>query len=174
VEGQEVEFKIVSTDEKNDLVILKGAIQSEPVTFAAEPARQGARVVTIGYPLRGVLASRATVSEGIISNLSGPQNDASLFQISAPVQPGNSGGPLLDDSGHVIGIVVAKLDALKMAAFTGDIPQNVNFAIKHSVVTAFLDGAGITYRTGSRSNPFSTTQVSQIGGKSTVPIDCWR
>jgi S1-C subfamily serine protease len=65
--------------------------------------------------------------------------DSRLLQISAPVQPGNSGGPLLDASANVIGVVVSKLDALRVAKATGDIPQNVNFALNANVLRAFLD-----------------------------------
>ena len=74
----------------------------------------------------------------MITALAGLGDDDRLYQISAPVQPGNSGGPLFDESGRVIGIVVAKLDALKMAAATGYIPQNVNFAIKSGIAGSFL------------------------------------
>jgi hypothetical protein len=67
-----------------------------------------------------------------------------FLQISAPVQPGDSGGPLLDRHGDVVGVVVAKLDAVKIASATGDIPhQNVNFAIKASVAAAFLKANGV-------------------------------
>jgi hypothetical protein len=67
------------------------------------------------------------------------------MQISAPVQPGNSGGPVLDRSGNVVGVVVSKLDAIRAAAITGDIAQNVNFAIHSSIVTSFLDSYSVGY-----------------------------
>ena len=66
----------------------------------------------------------------MINSLSGILNDSRFMQISAPVQPGNSGGPLLDTSGHVVGVVAEKLNALKIARATGSIPENINFAIK--------------------------------------------
>ena len=75
------------------------------------------------------------------------EDDARYLQISAPVQPGNSGGPLLDASGHLAGIVTSKLNAENVARYIGDIPQNVNFAIKAEVVRTFLDGKGIAYKT---------------------------
>ena len=83
----------------------------------------------VGYPLRGALASGANVTVGNVSALAGPGDDRRLIQITAPVQPGNSGGPVLDSAGNAVGVAVAKLDAAAMARATGDIPQNVNFAV---------------------------------------------
>jgi hypothetical protein len=69
----------------------------------------------------------------------------------APVQPGNSGGPVLDRSGNVVGVVESKLDAIKAAVITGDIPQNVNFAVHSEIVTSFLDSYALRYDTGTRT-----------------------
>lgn len=75
-------------------------------------------MVAFGFPLPGLLASEGNVSTGVLSATAGLQNDIRFVQISAPVQAGNSGSPLLDASGHVIGVVVAKLDALRIARLT--------------------------------------------------------
>jgi S1-C subfamily serine protease len=72
-------------------------------------------VVALGYPLSGVLAAETNVSVGNVSALAGIADDSRYLQISAPVQPGNSGRPLLDVSGHLVGIVTAKLDAVRIA-----------------------------------------------------------
>ena len=66
-----------------------------------------------------------------------------MLQISTPVQPGNSGGPLLSETGAVVGIVTAKLDALTLIGITKDIPQNVNFAIKGSSALSFLNNSTV-------------------------------
>ncbi len=92
--------------------------------------RLGEGVVVYGFPLTGALASEGNLTIGNITALAGPKDDGRLYQISAPIQPGNSGGPLFDESGRVIGIVVAKLDAVKMAAVTGDIPS-VPMIVRH-------------------------------------------
>ena len=81
----------------------------------------------------------------MISALAGPGDDRRIFQITAPVQPGNSGGPVLDTSGHVVGVVVARFDALKMARLTGRLPQNVNFAISEGAARAFLGAHDVPY-----------------------------
>ena len=80
--------------------------------------------------------------------LAGIGDDSRFYQISAPVQPGNSGGPLLDENGNLIGIVSSKLNFLSEIKTQGDIPQNVNFAIKASVVANFLQDNSIKFQIG--------------------------
>ncbi len=167
---------VVITDEKNDLALLK--LSSRPKSVAtfrsARGVRLGDSVVVVGFPLRGLLASGPNVSEGIISALAGLGNDTRYIQISAPVQPGNSGGSLLDQSGNVVGIVVAKLDALKFALATGDIPQNVNFAINARLAQAFMDAHGVEYRTALSTTKLETPEIAKRGMAFTIPVECWK
>lgn len=139
---------IVRINRDNDLALLRMNGQPDVYAEFQRPlgVRAGDMIVSVGFPLRGLLADEATVTNGTISALAGIGNDRRTIQISAPVQPGNSGGPLLDSSGGVVGVVVAKLDAVRVFAATGDIPQNVNFAINGELITAFLDRAGVAYR----------------------------
>ena len=99
-------------------------------------------------------------------------DDSRYLQISAPVQPGNSGGPLLDASGHVAGIVTGKLDAVLAARFFGDIPQNVNFALKADVARTFLDSNGISYQSGHSEMRLSPADVGDIARPFTVQVEC--
>jgi S1-C subfamily serine protease len=126
---------LVARDERNDLAVIRLAWPASSVAVFREgaPIRAGDAIVALGYPLSGLPSSDANVSVGNVNALAGLHDDSRYLQISAPVQPGNSGGPLLDVSGHLIGIVTAKLDAVRVARFTGDIPQNVNFALKAEV-----------------------------------------
>ena len=101
-------------------------------------------MIVAGYPLQGLLTSKASVTTGIISALAGPKEDKKLVQITAPVQPGNSGGPVLDQHGNVVGIVVSKLNVFKVASVIEDVPQNVNFAIKAGVIANFLETTPIS------------------------------
>jgi S1-C subfamily serine protease len=126
----------------------------------------------LGYPLSGLLASSANLSVGNVSALAGLGDDPSYLQISAPVQPGNSGGPLLDASGHLVGIVTAKLNAARVARVTGDIPQNVNFAIKAKAARTFLDSKGIAYRTLRSEQQLSPADVGEAARPFTVHIKC--
>ena len=134
--------------------------------------RAGDPVVAVGYPLRGLLADEATVTTGTVSAMAGIGNDRRFLQISAPVQAGNSGGPLLDESGRVIGVVVAKLDAARVLEITGDLPQNVNFAINGQLLTDFMNSNGITYATSDQSTPFTAADVAEAAKRFTVPIEC--
>jgi S1-C subfamily serine protease len=104
-------------NERNDLAVIRLAWPASSVAVFREgaPIRAGDAIVALGYPLSGVLATTANVSVGNVSALAGLADDSRYLQISAPVQPGNSGGPLLDASGHLVGVVTAKLDALRMA-----------------------------------------------------------
>jgi S1-C subfamily serine protease len=96
----------------------------------ASSAKLGEKISTIGYPLEGVLGAGPKYTEGSISGLTGLMDDVRHLQISAPVQPGNSGGPLIDESGDVIGIIVSMLNPTFQYQLTSSLPQNVNFAIK--------------------------------------------
>ena len=132
----------------------------------------GDSVVVFGFPLPDVLSSDGNVTTGILSAASGLQDDVRFVQISAPVQPGNSGGPLFDQSGHVIGVVVAKLDALSVARVNGDIPQNVNFAVSWWEVKAFLDAEGVPYRKATSQQGISTSDIAALARRMSVAIDC--
>ena len=140
------------------------------------PVLRGETVVTYGFPLSGVLSSGPTLTTGDVSAMAGLRDNPLHFQISAPVQPGNSGGPLLDAQAHVIGVVVAKLNAARIAQMTGgDIPQNVNFAIKGTEALAFLAANGVTPRlepsTGAERRP---AEIGEVANSSTLFLTCYR
>jgi S1-C subfamily serine protease len=104
--------------------------------------------------------------------LAGPGNDARLLQITVPVQPGNSGGPLLDSSGNVVGVIVSGLDAMWILESTGSLPQNVNFAIKAGVARAFLDGSGVDYRLAGTGETVGAADIGDAAKAYTVFITC--
>jgi Trypsin-like peptidase domain len=167
---------MVARDPKNDLALLR--VANPPSAVAAfrdgAPVRAGDTVVALGYPLPTLLSSSATLTVGYVSALTGLEDDARYLQISAPVQPGNSGGPLLDASGHLVGIVTSKLNAENVARFIGDIPQNVNFAIKAEVVRTFLDGKRIAYKTQRSDQQLSPADVGEVARPFTVYVECRR
>lgn len=92
--------------------------------------KQGDRVWTLGFPLTNVLGEKPILTEGTISSTYGVGEDPRFFQISVPIQPGNSGGPLLNERGEVIGLTVSTMNASKFFQVTGTMPQNINFAVK--------------------------------------------
>ena len=169
-------MRVVATDEINDLALLqaKGAkkLFKEPAMIRDTAVQSGDAVVAIGFPFHGLLTSDFTVTTGIVNSLSGILNDTRFLQISAPVQPGNSGGPLLDMSGHVIGVVSAKLNALKFAKATGDIPENINFAIKTGTVRDFLDNSVVPYRTEQSQEDLKAADIASAARSYIMLITC--
>jgi len=167
---------LVARDTQNDLAVLKLARAPGAVAaFRADAAvRQGDSVVVYGFPLGETLASEGNLTTGSVSALSGIRNDSRMLQVSAPVQPGNSGGPLVDSSGNVIGVIVAKLNAARVSAATGDIPQNVNFALKSSVARNFLESNSIAYETAPARPALPTADIGERIKKATFKIECWR
>lgn len=103
-------------------------------------AQVGDHVFTVGYPAQSVLGHEPKYTDGSISSLSGPSGEATLMQISVPVQPGNSGGPLVNERGQVIGIITSTAAAIPFLRATGGLPQNVNWAVKAEFVQPFLQG----------------------------------
>ncbi len=166
---------VLDIDLGSDLALLKAVASSARTPLMLRLGR-GVRladsVVVAGYPLTGLLSSGLNVTTGTVSALAGPGDDRRLIQITAPVQPGNSGGPLLDQSGNVVGVVVSKLDAVAVASVTGDIPQNVNFAISLGTLQAFLDANGVDYQTRASSTAKSNADVAELARAATVQIEC--
>ncbi|MBI3516846.1 MAG: SEL1-like repeat protein [Proteobacteria bacterium] len=166
----------VARDAQNDLALLKLPVRfAEPTAAFRDGApRLGDGVVVYGFPLVGMLAPQGNLTTGSISALAGLANDSRMLQISAPVQPGNSGGPLLDAGGNVVGVINMKLNALRTAAATGDIPQNVNFAIKASIARNFLDANSIDYQTATATRELKPADIADRAKKFTLLIECWR
>jgi len=134
--------------------------------------RLGESVMLFGFPLAGSLSSGGNFTSGLVSALRGLDDAAGELQITAPVQPGNSGGPLMDASGLVIGVVQSKLDALRSAIATGDIPQNVNFAISLQVLADFLVKNRVSFRDGAISTPLDTARVAELAQSFTYRVEC--
>ncbi|WP_213740375.1 serine protease [Bradyrhizobium sp. dw_411] len=168
-----VKLRLVSSDETNDLALLQAPSPFKDVATIRDKAiRPGDSVTAIGYPFHGLLTSDLTVTTGIVSSLSGVLNDTRYLQISAAVQPGNSGGPLLDNAGQVVGMVAAKLNALKFAKATGNIPENINFAIKTGMLRDFLDNSVVSYQTADAKSELKTSDIARNARTFTLLISC--
>jgi S1-C subfamily serine protease len=168
-----VTLRVVSSDATNDLALLQApGTFKEVATIKDKAVRSGDSVVAIGYPFRGLLTSDFTVTTGIVSSLSGILNDTRFLQISAAVQPGNSGGPLLALSGEVVGVVAAKLDALKIIKATGNIPENINFAIKTGALRDFLDNSAVSYQTADSRPELKTADIARNARAFTLLVSC--
>lgn len=150
VQGREFSGIVRSRDMDSDLAIVETvAYQSTAVAKLRPGARLGEDVAVFGFPLSGELASSGNFTRGAITATAGLRDDITHVQIDAAVQPGNSGGPLIDTFGNVVGVVDSKLDSLRALADNKDIPQNVNFAIKASLATMYLETQSVPFEIGS-------------------------
>ncbi|WP_441239146.1 S1C family serine protease [Bradyrhizobium sp. 930_D9_N1_4] len=168
-------LRVVSSDVNNDLALLQAPSTTTFKDFARirdRSIRSGDSVVAIGFPFHGLLTSDFTVTTGIVSSLSGMRNDSRFLQISAPVQPGNSGGPLFDTTGQIVGVVTGKLDGLRVAVATGSIPENINFAIKTGALRDFLDNSVVPYQTSEPKSELKTTDIAGNARPYTMLISC--
>jgi S1-C subfamily serine protease len=159
-----------NVDANLDLAVLTiPGIPGPILAFRTAPAmRRGEDVIAYGFPLAGLLSADPKLTRGVINALGGIRNDPNNFQISAEVQPGNSGGPLLDMQGNVVGVVVSKLDSRRVQNV-----DNVNFAVKGEAAQTFLRRAGVTFRTAeSRGPDRSAADVGDIAHRSTVMLRC--
>ncbi len=176
--GQRLAARPGAVDRRRDLALLSVPTETgPPLAFRDRPGiRRGETIITYGFPLSGLLSSGPTLTTGDVSALSGLRDNPTNLQITAPVNPGNSGGPLLDIQANVVGVVVSKLNAMRTAEMTGgDIPQNVNFAVKGTEALGFLRENGVrpTVRdsTGADKRVF---EVGEVANASTVYILCFR
>ena len=143
--------RLVDADATNDIALLQvgAVVPATPLTFAPRSPTIGEEIIALGFPLQNILANGLNMTRGDVSALAGIGGDTRFLQISAAVQPGNSGGPLLDRSGRLVGIVTGKLNATRVARSTGDIPQSVNFAIRSELAELFLRRHGIAFTVAS-------------------------
>lgn len=161
-------------DSANDLALLKTSLRlPEIARFRLDrPLRSGDEVVVVGYPLSSLLSREPNVTAGVVSALNGMRGDPRHYQITAPVQKGNSGGPLIDMGGNIVGVVTSKLNAMKIADKTGDLPQNINFAIKADLARSYLDSNGVSFQTAASTTQMSVADVGERIKRVTVFIEC--
>ncbi|MDX5414206.1 MAG: serine protease [Rhodobacterales bacterium] len=171
VDGQNA--LLVETSADFDLALLKtdGTHGKQSAVFSARPALLNSDVTAVGYPYAGLLGG-LNVTRGAVSSLKGLGGEAFTMQITAPVQTGNSGGPLIGSDGLVVGVVVSKLDVLKVLEITGDIPQNVNFAIRGEIAKLFLAQNGINPELGTSKDLLPPEELAQKAQTFTVFIEC--
>jgi S1-C subfamily serine protease len=143
---------LVARDVANDLALLKisgSALAHVPIMKSGD-VRKGEEVFVLGFPNISMQGLETKVTQGIVSSISGVSGEPNSFQISAAVQPGNSGGPLIDRQGNVIGVVNAKLSQSAAMRVSGALPENVNYAIKSNYLIELIQSKrGIVYERGS-------------------------
>jgi serine protease Do len=161
--GQTLMADVLKADKAADLALLKLRLPLPPdapfLSFRdeAKPYSLGEDVFTIGYPLSRILGNSARMSKGLLSATAGLRDDPKQVQISAEIHPGNSGGPLMDREGNVLGVINQTINPARVQQATGGaLPQNINFAIKNGPVMSFL-------RTAS-TNALAGLKVEAGGG----------
>ena len=164
--------RIVGVDATNDLALLTTGMGTKMVPPLRIGVRVGESVFVYGFPLAGLLSSSGNFTVGNVTSVAGLGDDSRILQISAPVQPGNSGGPLLDKSGNVVGIIVSKLNALRLAQVTQDVPQNINFAIKASIAANFLEVNNVQTQARAGNEALEPTEIAERAKLFTVQITC--
>ncbi|MCM5557551.1 S1C family serine protease [Pleomorphomonas sp. JP5] len=173
-EGRTEPAIIVARERDHDLALLKMRGRSPAfATFRGGPSiRLGESVVVFGYPLSGYLSKSGNLSTGLVASLAGVEDNEAEMQISAPVQSGNSGGPVVDQSGHVVGVVVAKSNTTTVDDDYVEVIQNANFAIKADVAKAFLDDRGVAYETEAPGEELKTPDVADIARAFSAQVIC--
>ena len=126
----------------------------------------------MGFPYSGVLGAGINFTGGLISSLSGIGNDSRYLQFTAAVQPGNSGGPLVDGNGLIVGVVSARLADIEMLKQSGSLPQNVNFAIRGDLATGFLRANGVQPLVAEPKSPLSASEIATNAQAYTVQVIC--
>jgi hypothetical protein len=164
----------VSRNVNNDLGLLKiEKPMANIATLRGSPdLRVGDAAINYGYPLFGELSDSAKLNAGYVNSLAGYNNDSAVIQYSAPTQPGNSGGPVLDQSGNVIGVVSSGLSK-RYAEESGHIAQNVNFAIKSTILEGFLKANKVSYEKADSTEELKLPDIAEKAETFTVLVGCW-
>ncbi len=166
--------RLIAANRADDLAALQTDKRSENHLRlrVGVPLKAAESLLVFGYPLSNALSAEGNTTLGNVTALAGINDDSRYLQISAAVQPGNSGGPVLDEAGRLIGVVVGKLDALRIVRATGDIPQNVNFAIRAATLGHFLETSRIPYEVATASTSLPNTLVAEQAEAASVQIEC--
>lgn len=154
----------VIVDRSNDIALVRLADSFGPsrITFRDAGVHLGEQAHAIGYPLATILGRGPQFTAGSVSNLLGPGDDARFMQITCPIQPGSSGGPVFDDAGNLIAVVTATLrDA-----------QNVNFAVRASLVLPLLDAANIPFTRREKSQPITVSDIVRANSPFVWRVEC--
>jgi S1-C subfamily serine protease len=191
--NKQVPAELINTDRSNDLALLKlstlemasaeskSLIQKLNIVVVplaskgllrSEDVRLGEKVLVAGYPFGELFSNTIKVTSGIVSATRGAGDDSGQFQLDAAVQPGNSGGPIYDSGGNIVGVVISQLDKLKMAQAIGSLPENVNFGIKASTVRQFLTSSGLPSKKSERTEEKSTEQLAEIAKNQALMVMC--
>ena len=187
--NKQVPAEVINKDNFNDLALLKlsslemasaeskSLIQKLGIVVVplaskgllrSEDVRLGERILVAGYPFGDAFSNSIKVTTGVVSSLRGVGDDSGQFQLDAAVQPGNSGGPIYDSSGNIVGVVISQLNKRTF----GSLVENVNFGVKASTVRQFLTSSGLSSKRSERTEEKSTEQLAKIAQNQALMVIC--
>lgn len=175
--GQKTTATVITKDPINDLALLKVSKLEpsvKPLPIAnTQNAKDGDTVYTVGFPLPDLLGTKAKLSEGVINSITGIKDDVRMYQISIPIQPGNSGGPLINSKGQVVGVVTATVNPYMSLLLTGTFPQNINFAMKINYLNNLLNTQPEKIHLPNKNafNDLSPAQIMVLAKEAVVQIE---
>ena len=175
-DSYEFDARVVHTDYKNDLAYLLAPEMAGYPNLDISDAQQqlGEKIVVLGYPLKGLMGNTIKLTDGSLNALTGLGGDSSLYQISAPIQAGNSGGPVFNEQGLVIGVATSSLSASFMLKNKQSLPQNVNFAVKSSILTSFLNANQVPFKQKSVGVNATPKQINRDNIGAVAMVLCYR
>jgi len=172
-DGNTTKARVIAQDAHNDLALLKGDFKPSTVLPLSRDNLQLLQEIYVaGFPFGQEISSSIKVTRGIVSSLTGIQNNESEIQIDASLQPGNSGGPIIDENGNVVAVAVAKLDLMAVMENSGVVPENTNFGVKSTVVVNLLQNNDVTLR-APNSKTISKTTLGKSISDATYYLSCW-
>ena len=170
--------RVIATDRQNDLSVLITDMKPPAVAAIRTDVRLGENIAVFGFPLSDRLSTTGNFTVGYVSALAGYNDNSANIQISAPIQPGNSGGPVFDHHGNVVAVIFATATTAIMANTSDEkpsvMPQNINFAIKSTIALAFLNSNGVKPDAPVVDNksPLDSAELADFAKARTVKIAC--
>ena len=165
-EGKAINANVLASDKTNDLAILKSNIKPKEIySVSNEDVTLLQEVIVAGYPLGKKVSAAIKATSGSVTALAGFRDNYSNFQTDAALNQGNSGGPIINKKGNVVGVAVANYGK-KIGV------ESFNFGIKSSTVKTFIESNDIRYSKGSKSN-LNNEQLSSLITNATIYLECW-
>ena len=170
-EGSYIAAECVKRDFVDDWAILRLSTPVTNIVYCAESdSSLGEKLYVLGYPSSSILGENVKYSEGTLSSKTGLLGTTETFQFSAPIQPGNSGGPIFDHQGKLIGIVLSTMNPQAFAQMTGgNLPQNINFGLHISYIRSKVDMPILKNSNNRQGRSVQENQLATCFVKCVVP-----
>lgn len=168
------EARIMARDKTNDLALLQpiGGLRTGAAQFSKRAVKLGEFIYVLGFPLATYVANGLNFTGGSVSSLSGIDGDSRQMQMSAPIQPGNSGGPVVNTSAQLVGITVSHLNEFAALEKSGSLPQNMNYAIRSDIAASFLRANGIEPMESEAATKLAPEEIAAAGREFTFQVKC--